>query len=211
MAIQGFNLLSLFGTAAPNTTGQPSLATILGNSFRQYSFATAPNGRVILPTTADLDKATNPKDKLTIAGQLAQVIQVQSDAAIKTGLPNRVATMAADAKSVMDVVSSIVGTLTNAPAAQNSNATDPLKPYQQSLSAVLGTLHSVLSQIAALVPKTAPSVGTATAAAVRQLDLRGGALAKQVGLAWPALTTAGTTAAAPAAATPNSNLVNIIA
>jgi hypothetical protein len=111
----------------------------------------------------------------------------------------------------MDVVSSIVGTLTNAPAAQNSNATDPLKPYQQSLSAVLGTLHSVLSQIAALVPKAAPSVGTATTAAVRQLDLRGGALAKQVGLAWPALTTAGTTAAAPAAATPNSNLVNIIA
>jgi hypothetical protein len=212
VAIQGFSLLSLFGTAASNS-GQPSLGTILGNSFRHYSFATAPNGRVILPTSADLDKASNPKDKLTVAGQLAEVLQVQSDAAIKTGLPNRIAKMTADAKSIMDVVGTIVGNLANAPASTGAGAPDPLKPYQQSLSAVLGTLHSVISQISALVPKATPSVAAATTAAVRLLDLRGGALAKQAGLVWPALTAAGASAAAPAAtATPTTNnLVNIIA
>ena len=211
MAIQGFNPLSLFGPAASNN-GPPTLTTIFGNSFRQHSFATGANGRVILPTIADLNNATNAKDKLTIAGQLAEVLQIQADAAIKTGLPNRVATMAAQAKNILDIVGTIVSGLTKAAASTKSGATDPLKPYQKSLSTVLGTLRSVLSEIAALVPKAAPSVAKSTSAALRQLDLSGGALAKQAGLVWPSLMAVGTTSAAPATAAPkSSNLVNIIA
>jgi hypothetical protein len=211
VTIQGLNLQSLFGAATSNN-GLPSLSSILGNGFRHHSFAVDSHGRVRLPTAAELNNAASPKDKLAIAGQLAEVIQVQADAAIKTGIPNRITIMTTQVKNLLEVVGAIVSSLTAAPTADKSGATDPLKPYRQSLSTVLGTLHSVLSEISALVPKATPSVAKSTSAAIQQLDVRGGALATQAGLVWPPLTAIGTTSAARATPTPNStSLANIIA
>jgi hypothetical protein len=211
VTIQGLNLQPLFGPATSNN-GLSTLSTIFGNGFRHHSFAIDSHGRVRLPTTAELNNATSPKDKLAIAGQLAEVIQVQADAAIKTGIPNRIAAMTTQVKNLLDVVGTVVSGLTTAPAAEKSGATDPLKSYQQSLSTVLGTLHSVLSEICALVPKATPSLAKSMSAAIQQLDVRGGALATQAGLVWPPLTAIGTTSAARVTPTPNSTtLVNIIA
>jgi hypothetical protein len=210
MTIQPFNALSLFGTPTPSD-GSPTLSTLLSRSIRPHSFATDSRGHAILPTFADLNKATNPKDKLAIAGKLAEVVQVQADAATKTGLPNRVADITAQAKKVLDAVGVIVNGLT-ANGSAKSGQTDPLKSYQQSLSTVLGTLHSVLAEVSALLPKATTGVAKSTGGAIRQLDLRGGVLAKQAGLVWPALTSANNSSTSRASATSNANnLVNIIA
>jgi hypothetical protein len=208
MAIEGLGLLSLFGSSASSTASPFSALT---NSFRTYSFATDKHGRVILPTMADLKTATYPKDKLALATQLAQVIQVQADAATKTGLPNRVAQMTQQAKTVMDEVTSIVAGINADKPSDASASSDLLKPYQQSLASVLGTLHSVLTEVATL-PKTTASTAKSTGDAIRQLDRVGHSLAHQAGLVWPTISSsAGTTGTRAGTILDPSKHVNIVA
>ena len=161
---------------------------------------------------ADLKTATYPKDKLALATQLAQVIQVQADAATKTGLPNRVAQMTQQAKTVMDEVTSIVAGINADKPSDASASSDLLKPYQQSLASVLGTLHSVLTEVATLLPKTTASTAKSTGDAIRQLDRVGHSLAHQAGLVWPTISSsAGTTGTRAGTILDPSKHVNIVA
>lgn len=191
MASQMYAALQLLGAA--NTSGPFTTRTQGFTGIHQaYSFPTDSRGRMTLPTMASLDNATTPDDKLVIAGQLADVIKIQADAATQTGLPNRVADMTARSEQVLDVVSAVVDGLKTKDGSIKAGDADPaLEPYQKKLARVLGTLHSTLTRISALLPKAKKDIAAETNQQIQQLDARAGALASLADLVWKPLPSAG--------------------
>ncbi|MCG8508609.1 MAG: hypothetical protein MI741_05205 [Rhodospirillales bacterium] len=180
-------LLSAANTTSPFTTRTRGFTGI----HQAHSFPTDSRGRVTLPTMASLENATTPDDKLVIAGQLADVIKIQADAATQTGLPNRVADMTARSEQVLDAVSAIVDGLKSKDGSVQAGGADPaLEPYQKKLARVLGTLHSTLTRISALLPKATKDIAAETNHQIQRLDARAGALASLADLVWKPLPSA---------------------
>lgn len=178
-----YSALSLFRTATAANTYTPFRQTF--SSASQYDFSTDNRGRTVLPTLTALENTSDPASKLVVAGQLADVIEIQADAATKTGLANRVADMTARCKEVMDAVKAVVDDLKTKDGSVPAGASDPaLEPYQKELSRVLGTLRSNLAKISELLPKAKKDVAAETDQEIQKLDIRGSALASLAGLEW---------------------------
>ncbi len=198
MAISGTSWLTPF-TAATNK---------VGNSF--LPFGNTANGRLAVPLNSDLNAASNPQDKLQLAGQLVAKLQLQTDTAATTGVTTQLPQMATQASRILGAVVSTVAGIAKSGGGDPATA---LQPYRQTVSSVLGTLNAVARQIAVLMPETASGVSAQTAAAINQLNAQGAALAKQAGVAWqPVSVRISQIVAAPAAtASSTPRLVDIIA
>ena len=176
--------LSLFQTVTKDQTYTP-FRSALGTTSQNYDFATDSRGRTVLPTMATFESASDPASKLVVAGQLADVIEIQVDAATKTGLPNRVADMTAKCKEVLDAVKGVVDDLKSTDGSVPAGASDPeLEPYQKELARVLGTLRNNLAKISDLLPKAPKDVAAETDQEIQKLDIRGSVLATLAGLEW---------------------------
>lgn len=195
-------------SAANGTTPYSTLSSNFSSPYTGYSFPTDSRGRSVLPTMATLEAASDPESKLAIAGQLADVVKIQADAATQTGLPNRVAAMTAQCKEVLTAVETIVNGLKTTDGSVASGATDPaLEPYQKAISRVLGTLHSTLTKVSALLSKADKEVAAQTDKEIARIDITAAGLACLSGLEWeslPSLNTGSTFQADP------SKLVDIL-
>ncbi|WP_316976097.1 hypothetical protein [Shumkonia mesophila] len=190
-------LLSAANGITPYSTSSSSFTSL----YTGYSFPTDSRGRAVLPTMATLEAASDPESKLTIAGQLADVVQIQADAATQTGLPNRVAAMTAQCKEVLTAVETIINGLKTTDGSVAAGDADPaLEPYQKAISRVLGTLHSTLTKVSALLSKADKEVAAQTDKDIARLDITAAGLACLSDLEWeslPSLNTASTFQADP--------------
>ena len=176
--------LSLLQTASTAQTYSPFRSTFSTTS-QNYDFSTDNRGRPVLPTMATFENTSDPASKLVVAGQLADVIEIQVNAATKTGLPNRVADMTAKCKEVLDAVKDVVDDLKSKDGSVPAGASDPnLEPYQKELARVLGTLRSNLAKISDLLPKAKKDVAAETDQEIQKLDIRGSVLATLADLEW---------------------------
>ncbi len=181
-----YSALSLFQTTTASNSYTPFRQSF--SSANQYDFSTDNRGRTVLPTMATLENASTPASKLAVASQLADVIEIQADAATKTGLANRVADMTARCKEVLDAVKAVVDSVKTQDGSIPAGTSDPaLEDYQKGLSRVLGTLRSNLAKISELLPKAGKDVAAETDQEIQKLDIRGAALATLAGLEWEAV------------------------
>ena len=179
-----FSALSLLQTSTTAQTYTP-FRSALSTTAQNYDFSTDDRGRTVLPTMATFENTSDPASKLVVAGQLADVIEIQVDAATKTGLPNRVADMTAKCKEVLDAVKGVVDDLKSTDGSVPAGASDPeLEPYQKELARVLGTLRNNLAKISELLPKAPKDVAAETDQEIQKLDIRGSVLATLAGLEW---------------------------
>jgi hypothetical protein len=183
-----YGLYLLRAASGLTTPYSTAFSSSFSSPYTGYSFPTDSRGRSVLPTMATLEEASDPKNKLIIAGQLADVVQIQADAATQTGLPNRVAAMTAQCKEVLAAVESIVNGLKTTDGSVASGDADPaLEPYQKALSRVLGTLHSTLTKVSALLSKADKDVAAQTDKEIARFDITAAGLARLSGLEWESL------------------------
>lgn len=180
--------LYLLSAANGTTPYSTTLSSSFSSPYTGYSFPTDSRGRSVLPTMATLEAASDPESKLAIAGQLADVVKIQADAATQTGLPNRVAAMTAQCKEVLAAVETIINGLKTTDGSVASGATDPaLEPYQKAISRVLGTLHATLTEVSALLSKADKTVAAQTDKEIARIDITAAGLACLSGLEWESL------------------------
>lgn len=150
---------------------------------RSYTFAVDRRGRPALPTMAALAKAGDPAGKLLIAGQMADVIQIQADGAAGAGSVGGLADLVLRAGQVVDALADVIDGITD--GVEPTAIAAALKPHQRPLARVLATLHDSLGRIAAQLPADDTDAAVAqTAFRLRQLDIRATGLAAQAGLSW---------------------------
>lgn len=150
---------------------------------RSYAFAVDRRGRPALPTLAALKKAAAPSGKLAIAGQMADVIHIQTNSAVRIGSTARLADLVFRCGQILDALADVVDGITA--GLEASAVPAALKPHQRPLAGVLATLHDSLGRIATLVPSDQTEAAVAqTAFRLRQLDVRAAGLAAQAGLSW---------------------------
>lgn len=196
--------------ATNNTNPYSSFFNSIRAPYSGYSFPTDSRGRSVLPTMATLDQASSADDKLAIAGQLADVIEIQVNAATRTGRPDRVAEMTASNKEVLDAVRAVVDGMKTTDGSVKAGDSDPaLEPYQKKLAKVLGTLHDNLAKISDLLSKAKKDVAAQTDKDIQRLDVRGGALASLAGLVWESLPSSGGADDASATPTDPTKLLDI--
>lgn len=149
---------------------------------RPYSFPTDGHGRPALPTLAAAEKADDPEEKLAITGQLADVIQIQTDTAIAAGSTNRLADLVFRSGQVLEALDDVVETL--AGGAEPTSTSASLKQHQPTLARILTALHDTLGRIAALLPATEEETAARGAFQLHQIDIHATQLAARAGLSW---------------------------
>lgn len=148
---------------------------------RAYSFPTDQRGRPALPSFASLDKASTPEDKLAIAGQLADIIQIQADTALRAGTIGRLADLLFRAGQVLNALEAVVDRLGDA---ESGPLPLDLKRQQRPLIRILTTLHGILRQVVALSQTADPADAARIALRLHQVDGRAATLAARAGLSW---------------------------
>ena len=185
---------ALFGSSAGDTAS----ASLLGGSTASYAFVTDSTGKPVIATLADMAAVRQPKDKLTIAGQVAESLRMQSDSAVKTRRADRLADMTGQTKSLVDGIKAAVDSLSSSTSTAASTKADPaVKPYQATISTALGRIASVMANLKALTPKASSAVASQTTATLTQLNTTAAAIASRAGLDWNTIAktgSAGTTA-----------------
>ncbi len=176
-------------------------------STPSYSFAKDSRGRPMVATMADVNAATKPGDKLTVAAQVAESVRLQTDTALKTGRADRLADMTKQAQQVMDAVSSVVDSLKSTPAV---SGTDPaLKSYQSKIAKVLTSLAGSLPTLKALTSRASREVAATTNSSLQTMDTTAATIAKLAGSDWKSIKTS--TASAGTAASTTPRLVDFLA
>ncbi len=192
----------VFSTA---TTADPWFT----NRAPSYSFAKDSRGKTLIATMADLKAATKPGDKLTIAAQVAESVRLQTDAAIKTGRADRLATMTAQAQQVMDAASAVVDGLKGATSV--SGADPALKSYQAKITKVLTSLAGSLPSLRALTGRASKDVAAKTNDSLKTIDAAAAAVAAAGGINWQAIKKAASTTAGTGTAATTSRLLDFLA
>ena len=192
--------------------GTPSLASILSSSgggsasssssssssdaaSSGYQFPTDSQGQPVVATLSDISLATKPSDKLTIAGQVAEAIRMQSDCSVRGGSANRLSDMTSQTQSLLAAVNSVVGALATTNGSVAAGKADPaITPYQSTLSTVLGRVASVVANLQVLTSKASATVAAQTKASLASLSSEASGIATKAGLNWPAMTKTATKA-----------------
>ena len=192
--------------------GTPSLASILsqgsgGSSSSSdttssgYQFPTDSQGQPVVATLSDISLATKPGDKLTIAGQVAEAIRMQSDCSVRGGSANRLTDMTSQTKSLLDAINTVVGALATTDGSVAAGKADPaVTPYQSSLSTVLGRVASVVANLQVLTSKASASVAGQTKSTLASLSSEASGIAVRAGLDWSAISKKATKALSTGAA-----------
>ncbi|MEI8394502.1 MAG: hypothetical protein WCF85_07190 [Rhodospirillaceae bacterium] len=166
---------ALASTTSAATSG---LTNFFGGTSSAYSFASDKRGRPLIATIADVNAATKPSDKVTIAAQVMESIRMQADAAIKSGRADRLAEMTTQTEQVMAAVNAITKGQKATTGQTKTGKHDP------ALSKVLTSLNSVLGSLRALSSRAGHDVSSKTTASVTQLDSDAATLARQAGVTW---------------------------
>ena len=181
---------STSGTGASGTSDTNSLLTSLG--LPTYAFPTDSNGQPLVATLSDMQAATQPGNKLTIAGQVAEAIRMQSDCSVQGGCANRLTDMATQTQTLLDAVTSVVGSIATSDGSVPAGQPDPaVTPYQSAISTVLGRVASVAANLQVLTSKATPDVAGQAKTALALLNTEASTIASQAGLDWSSLSKAG--------------------
>ena len=156
---------------------------------QSYIFSTDRRGRPALPTLATMERAGTAGDKLALAGQLADVIQIQVDTAVRAGSTGRLADLVFRSGQLLDALDDVIDGLTG--KSEPAAATAAMKRYHLPLTGVLTTLRETLGLIATLAPMADEAVAARTAFRLRQLDIQTSTLAARGGLSWKTFLMAG--------------------
>lgn len=123
--------------------GQPSAGA--------YSLTSGANGRTKVPTLADVGAAEKPEDKLKLLQQLADVVNIQADAAMATGRPGNIAGMTASAKDMLSALTKVVdGLKSTGGSAADDQAQPALKAYKAGISGALSSLRTAMDKLGML-------------------------------------------------------------
>ena len=167
-----------------------SLLTSLG--LPTYTFPTDSNGQPLVATMTDMQDASKPGDKLTIAGQVAEAIRMQSDCSVQGGCAYRITDMTTQTQTLLDAVNSVVGSVATTDGSVSPGQPDPgVTPYQSSISTVLGRVASVVANLQVLTSKATPDVASQTKTALASLNKEASSIASQAGLDWSSMSKAG--------------------
>src|SRR5512145_527367 len=134
------------------------------SSVNSYSLSTASTGKTRLPTQADLDAAQKPEDKLKLLQQMADVVNVQADAAMATGRADSLAGMTKSAKDVLASLKNVVDGLKTTDGSVADGQADPaLKDYRSGISGALTSLRNAMDKIGTLTGRTSTEVASQVA------------------------------------------------
>ncbi len=182
---------TLFSGANGSNGSVASVPSSLSDSgVSSNAFPTDSSGRPVVASLSDMQAADQPGDKLTIAGQVAEMIRMQSNACSgKRGGYHRVTEMADQLKTLLDAMTSTVNGLatTDDPDSVGQTAMS----HQSSMSTALERVALVMANLQVQVSKAAPDVTSQTKATLATVDKEAGTLAAQAGLDWSALSKAG--------------------
>lgn len=146
-------------------------------SASAYSLLTDQAGKTKLPTQADLDAASKPEDKLKLLRQMADVINVQADAAIATGRADAIAGMTRAAKDMLTSLATVTEGIAN------DDGTVP-KDYRAGVAGALGSLRSAMDKISTLTGRAGTDVASQVVSDLAALDDRAGTIATAAGTTW---------------------------
>ena len=191
----------LYGAQAKNQTSLTSLSMLGGGNSNStssdssnsggaavpssYSFPVDRSGRPLVATMSDMSAASSVKDKLTIAGQIAESLRMQTDCAVQTGRANRIADLSKQTTSLMDAATSAVARVATTDGSVANGHSDPaVAHYKTSISTMLGRIASVMANLKVLTSKAPHGVASQTNATLATLNTKAKALASQAGLDW---------------------------
>ena len=188
-----------------NTSYSSGLAYYLNSNSTEDLFAALSQRNALLgsgvsggkTTTLSLDtvnKMTDPEMKITYAGQLASNLQIQADAAAKAGNANRIKEITAQAQKILAAINDAVTTLkAKDTKAKEGQANAGVKTCQEQISTAMGTLHTVLSDVAQLCDKTSEETATSVKASLKEMETTACSIARLSGTGWKSLFKGGTT------------------
>ncbi len=169
-----------------NSNGSDPLTVLAEQKKNRVSFATDSAGKTIVPTMDAVNRASSPQAKLSLAGQMAAFIKIQSSAVYETGIAKRVPTLTAQADSVMDAIETAVSKVkTNAGSTVASGVKDSaLKAYQSTISTALDSLHTIVKQLSTMTKKLSSDDASTVATTLKDIDSRAKTIATEAGLSW---------------------------
>lgn len=185
----------LLGGSGSNSGNSSSDNSMLGYGAPSYDFPTDSMGQPVIATLSDMTAVAKPGDKLTIAGQVAEAIRMQSDCSVQGGNATRITDFTTQTQTLLDAVNKVVGGLATTDGSVAAGQADPkVTPYKSSISTVLGRIASVAANLQVLTSKAAPDVAAKTKSALATLNAEASSIASQAGLDWSTLSKAGMSA-----------------
>lgn len=142
-----------------------------------YALSTDSSGKTRLPTQADLAAAEKPEDKLTLLRQMADVVNVQADAALTTGRADSIASMTQSAKDTLTSLGGVVDSL------KNSDGT-VAESYQSGIADALTSLRDAMDKISSLTGGTDTTTASQVVSDLATMDDQAGDLATAAGTTW---------------------------
>lgn len=142
-----------------------------------YSLPTDSSGKTRLPTQADLTAATKPEDKLTLLRQMADVVNIQADAALTTGRADSLSGMTQSAKEVLSQLSGVVDGLKDSDG-------KVAESYQSGIANALGSLRQVMDSIGTLSSRASSEVAAQVTTDLTAMDNQASDLADSAGGTW---------------------------
>jgi len=181
---------------------------LLGTNFTN---ASAKNGKS-LATMDTLNKATEPKQKIYYAGQVANTIKLSSDAATLYSNPARVKDITNQTKQVVTAPNDAVSQLKSAGGIVKAGQADPnVKSSQASIASALDTVHKILSQVGVLLKKTSGDIASQVKLTMKDIDTTACDIATLVGVSWKSLFKGGTSIAGTTAQSSSYNIIDYFA
>lgn len=154
-------------------------------STSAYSLISDSSGNTKIPTLADVGTAQKPEDKLKLLQQMADVVNIQADAAIATGRAGNVASMTKSAKEMLSALNTVVNGLKSKDGTATTGEADPaLKDYKTQIGAALTSLREAMDKIGTLSGSVSSEVASQVASDLAAMDDQAGTLATSAGTTW---------------------------
>lgn len=128
-------------------------------------------GKARVPTLADVDTATQATDKLTLLKQMADVVNVQADAAMNTGRADMVASMTQSGKDMLSKLSQVAAEV-------------DMKAQGGAVGDALTSLRNAMDKISLIASRAPTDTASQVSSDLALMDNQAGALAKAAGTNW---------------------------
>jgi len=167
-------------------------------------------GKVNTLSLDTVNKMTDPEQKIIYAGQIAESLQMQADAAAASQNPSRIKDITAQAKKIMATINDAVTTLkAKDTKAKDGQANAGVKTCQSAINTAMGTLHTILNDVAKLCDKASAETATTIKQSLKEMETTAVSIAKLSGTGWKSLFKGGTTVAGTSSS--SSSLIDLLA
>ena len=161
-------------------------------------------------TLDTVNKMTDPEQKIIYAGQIAEGLQMQADASAKALNPARIKDITSQAQKIMTTLNDAVAALkAKDTKSKEGQINAGVKTCQDSINTTLGTLHTILGNVAKLCDKASPETATTTKASMKDMETSAVSIAKLAGVGWKSLFKGGTSVTGTASST--ASLIDLLA